>query len=163
MIRSCNPISDKQAGNDLWIMISWPSSKFRQIIEATAALSLGSSMPDRDIIANDSNMHSTLIETLDEPRAGDHNLCKRFVGEVDLPECTCSGLVQFVVAHAVLGRRRTSFKTGQASIRALSYKTPRSLYIFLCFLFCLTIPVDLANVQESRSVLLDRRGNRPVE
>jgi len=47
-------------------------------------------------------MHSPLPESLDEGTR-DHNFGDRFVGEVDLPECTRSAFGRFALAHAVTG------------------------------------------------------------
>lgn len=103
MTRSSSSVANKPAGNDSQTIVSWPL-RSRQITKAIATLSLDATKPDCDtshIITDDSNMHS-FPESLEEAGAeGGHNLRGRFVGKVDLPECTCSGLEHLVDAHAL--------------------------------------------------------------
>lgn len=84
-------------------------SSFHQIVEATASLSLGSSCADCDTDqSHDSDMHS-LPQSLGEPGTTDHDIRNRFVGEVDLPECTCSKFTMFFVAHVLIWQAKNLY------------------------------------------------------
>lgn len=55
-------------------------------------------------------MHSSPPESLEESGTeGDHNVRNRYVGEVDLPECACSGLEHLVDAHALTWQAKSRY------------------------------------------------------